>query len=97
EVREFGPEGGGALRYRIETGKTSRRRAVDVTLSSDFSPGGGAQPQIVGASVCAERMATLAAALKEHRIGGVSLHPERCQQEQRDGLVIVDSPPARQP
>lgn len=96
ELREIGPEGGGALRYRVETGN-NRRPAVDVTLSSDFSPGGGTQPQIISAAVCATRMATLAAALKEHRIGGVALHPERCQQEERDGLVIVADPPARRP
>jgi hypothetical protein len=102
EIREFGPEGGGALSYRVELRaadrKTNRpREQLDFKVSSDFSPGGTEQPQTVSAAVCAERLAGLGAAVAEHKIPGVTLHPERCKQENREGLVVVAQPPARRP
>jgi len=102
EIRERGPEGGGALSYRIELRaadpQTDRpREELDFKVSSDFSPGGSQHPQTISAAVCAERMAGLGAALAEHRIPGVTLHVDRCKQKDREGLVVVAKPAAQRP
>jgi len=90
EVREDGPEGGGALHYRVE-GKGGAD-AVDFLVSSNFSPGDGSRPQQVSAAVCEQRIAALGAELARRKIPGVTLHPGRCKTESRDGLVVVASP-----
>ena len=102
EIRELGPEGGGALTYRVELrSKGSRapgsRSTLEFKVSSDFSPGGSQHPQTVSAAVCTERMAGLESAVTAHEIAGVALHPERCQQNEREGLVVVAKQPARSP
>ena len=102
EIRELGPEGGGALSYRIELRaaepKADRpREEIDFKVSSDFSPGGSEHPQTISAAVCAERMTGLGAAVAEHKLAGVTLHPERCKQKDREGLVVVAKQPARRP
>ena len=89
EVREDGPEGGGALHYRVE-GKGGA--AVDFLVSSNFSPGDGSRPQQVSAATCEQRIAALGAELARRKIPGVTLHPARCKTEGRDGLVVVASP-----
>jgi hypothetical protein len=87
EVRELGPEGGGALSYRVE-GKGGAD-AVDFLLSSNFSPGGSSRPQRVSAGVCEQRVAALGAELARRKITGVTLRPARCRTESRDGMVVV--------
>ena len=87
EVREDGPEGGGALRYRVE-GKGGAS-AVDFLVSSNFSPGNGSRPQRVSAAACEQRIAALGAELARRKIPGVTLRPARCKTEGRDGLVII--------
>ena len=91
EVREHGPEGGGALTYRIE-GK-GRTGAVDFLVSSDFSPGDGSQPQRVSVKECEQRIAALGAELARRKIPGVAVHPEQCRAKDRDGLVVVATSP----
>ena len=90
EVREDGPEGGGALHYRVE-GKGGAG-AADFLVSSNFSPGDGSRPQQVSAAACEQRIAALGAELARRKIPGVTLHPSRCKAESRDGLVVVASP-----
>jgi hypothetical protein len=88
EIVAYGPEGGGSLRYRLE----GRRKAdrIDYLVSSDFSPGGDSQPQVVSAEACAREVDALAAALAKHGFRGLATHPERCKLQPRDGLVSVD-------
>jgi hypothetical protein len=87
EVRELGPEGGGALSYCVE-GKASAD-VVTFLVSSNFSPGGSSRPQRVSAAVCEQRIAALGAELSRRKITGVTLRPARCKTEGRDGLVVV--------
>jgi hypothetical protein len=91
EVREHGPEGGGALTYRIE-GK-GRSAAVEFLVSSDFSPGDGSRPQRVSAQACEQRIAALSAELARRKIAGVTLHPEHCRARDRNGLVTATASP----
>jgi hypothetical protein len=90
EVRERGPEGGGALSYRLE-GKRSGDAAVFL-VSSNFSPGDGSRPQRVSARDCEQRIAALGSELARRKIPGVTVRPERCRQASRDGLVAVRGP-----
>lgn len=87
EIAADGPEGGGSLTYRLE----GRRKAdrVDYLVSSDFSPGGASQPQLVTAEACARQVDALAAALAKQGFRGVATHPERCTLPSRQGLVTV--------
>ena len=87
EVREDGPEGGGALTYRVQ-GKTPGD-VVDFVVSSDFSPGDGSTPQTVSAETCRQRLAALDAELTKRKIPGVALHPEGCTSARRAGLAVV--------
>jgi hypothetical protein len=91
EVREHGPEGGGALTYRVE-GKR-RSAAVEFLASSDFSPGNGSRPQRVSATECEQRVTALGAELARRNIAGVTVHPENCRAKHRDGLVVVAKSP----
>ena len=91
EVREHGPEGGGALTYRIE--RPGRAGVVEFLVSSDFSPGGSSRPQLVSAQECEQRLAALNAELARRKIPGVALHPEQCRAEDRDGVVVVATSP----
>ena len=75
EVRADGPEGGGALTYRVQ-GKGARDR-VDFVVSSDFSPGGASQPQTVSPDTCRQRLTALGAELARRKIAGVTIHPRR--------------------
>jgi hypothetical protein len=86
EVREMGPEGGGALTYRVEGNKTA---GVDFLVSSDFSPGGPTRPQTVPAETCRQRLAALEAELAKHRFAGVTVRPDGCRAKSRTGLVTV--------
>ncbi len=87
EIRARGPEGGGALTYRVED--KAHREAVDFLVSSDFSPGNGSRPQTVPAKDCEKRLSALGAEIAKRKIPGVTLRPERCQTRSRDGLVVV--------
>jgi len=89
EIREWGPEGGGALSFRIELSTKRSRAPLTFMVSSDFSPGNGSQPQTISPATCAERLAALGAAVTKHRIPGVTVHPERCKNEEREGVVVV--------
>jgi hypothetical protein len=91
EVRGWGPEGGGSLTYRIE-GKKSRK-GLEFVVSSDFSPGGSSQPQLISVSTCEERLDALSGELTKRAIRGVAVSPERCRNPDRDGLVTVATPP----
>ena len=91
EVREHGPEGGGALSYRVEA--KGRNAAVEFLVSSDFSPGDGSQPQRVSAAACEQRLAALGAELARRKIPGVTVHPQQCRARDRDGLVVVAASP----
>ncbi len=91
EVREHGPEGGGALSYRVE-GK-GRAAATQFLVSSNFSPGDGSRPQRVSAQQCEERIAALGAELARRKIVGVSVHPEHCRTPGRSGLVTATEKP----
>lgn len=91
EVREHGPEGGGALTYRVE-GK-QRSAAVEFLVSSDFSPGNGSRPQRVSATECEQRLTALGAELTRRKIASVTVHPENCRAKRRDGLVVVAKSP----
>ena len=75
-MRAIGPEGGGALTYRVQ-GKAARDR-VDFVVSSDFSPGGDSQPQTVSPNTCRQRLTALGAELARRKIAGVTVHPEGC-------------------
>jgi hypothetical protein len=88
EIRAQGPEGGGALTYRVQ-GKAARDR-VDFVLSSDFGHGGSEKPQIVSTETCRERVAALGAELTKRKIAGVALHPEACQSADREGAVVKE-------
>jgi len=87
EVREMGPEGGGALTYRVQ-GK-SAGDGVDFLVSSDFSPGGPTRPQTVPAETCRQRLAALEAELAKHKFAGVTVRPDGCRAKSRGGLVTV--------
>ena len=87
EVREDGPEGGGALTYRVQGKKPGD--AVDFVVSSDFSPGDGSTLQTVSAATCRQRLAALDAELAKRKIPGVTLHPEGCASARRAGLVVA--------
>ena len=87
EVRADGPEGGGALTYRVQ-GKAARDR-VDFVVSSDFSPGGDSQPQTVSPDTCRQRLTALGAQLARRKIAGVTIHPEGCSAKDRTGLVTA--------
>ena len=87
EVRAIGPEGGGALTYRVQ-GKAARDR-VDFVVSSDFSPGGDSQPQTVSPDTCRQRLTALGAELARRKIAGVTIHPEGCGAKDRTGLVTA--------
>jgi len=87
EVREAGPEGGGALTYRVE-GKAPGD-AVDFVVSSDFSPGDGSRPQRVSPATCRQRLAALGAELAKRKIAGATVHPDRCDARSRSGLVTT--------
>ena len=91
EVRQDGPEGGGALTYRVE-GK-GRVSPIEFQISSDFSPGDGSQPQRVSVKECEQRIAALGAELTRRKIPGVAVHPEQCRAKDRDGLVVVATSP----
>jgi hypothetical protein len=86
EVRAQGPEGGGALTYRVQ-GKAARDR-VDFVLSSNFGIGNSHRPQIVSTETCRQRVAALGAELAKRKIAGVALHPEACQSADREGAVV---------
>jgi hypothetical protein len=92
EVRGQGPEGGGSLSYRVEGARPRDR--VDFVVSSDLSPGDGSRPQSVSAEICRQRLAMLATELAKRKIGGVTLHPEACRTNRRDGLVVIAKPAA---
>lgn len=85
EERQHGPEGGGALTYRLTgpAGTTSFR------VSSDFSPGGSSRPQRIAAAECDRRLAELARRLRDTGFSGVAVHPERCHSKPRTSLVTV--------
>lgn len=87
ELRGEGPEGGGALSYRVEG--RAPRDAVRFLVSSDFSPGDGRRPQIVSPEDCRQRFAALIAELAKRKIAGVTVRPEGCRAVHRDGLVVV--------
>lgn len=91
EVREHGPEGGGALSYRVE-GKR-RSAAIEFLVSSDFSPGDGSRPQRVSANECEQRVTALGAELTRRKIASVTVHPENCRAKDRGGLVVVAKNP----
>jgi hypothetical protein len=86
EVREYGPERGGALTYRFVAKPAA---VVDFLVSSNFSPGGPSRPQRVSAAECTERVTALGEALAKHQFPGVTVHPDRCQTPSRDGLVVI--------
>jgi hypothetical protein len=90
EIRADGPEGGGSLTYRVQ-GKAPRT-AIDFLVSSDFSPGGDSQPQIVSAEVCRQRVTALGAEIAKRKIPGVTVHPEACASADRNGVVTVATP-----
>jgi len=87
EVREDGPEGGGALTYRVQGKKPGD--VVDFVVSSDFSPGDGSTPQTVSPETCRQRLAALGTELAKRKIPGVTLHPEGCASARRAGLVVA--------
>lgn len=89
-IRGIGPEGGGSLTYRVQGKK--RRDTIDFLLSSDFSPGGDAQPQIVSAEECRQRVSALGTEIAKRKIPDVSVHPEACASKNRDGIVTVTTP-----
>jgi hypothetical protein len=91
ELRGWGPEGGGSLTYRIE-GKRARK-VIEFLVSSDFSPGGSARPQLVPVATCEERLDALSVELTKRGIRGVAVSPARCRNPDRDGLVTVATPP----
>jgi len=86
EIRGHGPEGGGALTYRVQ-GKTARG-AVDFVVSSDYGPGDGSRPETVSPEVCRQRVESLAAEIAMRKILGVTVHPEACASKSRDGVVV---------
>lgn len=77
-----GPEGGGAVTFRVTGGDEHK-----FLISSDFSPGDGSTPQTVAEKVCRERLGPLAALLKTRGFQGVALHPEVCGKKARSGAV----------
>jgi hypothetical protein len=87
EVRADGPEGGGALTYRVQ-GKATRDR-IDFVVSSDFSPGDGSQPQTVSPDMCRQRLDALRAELGRRRLAHVTVHPDGCGAKDRNGLVTA--------
>jgi len=96
EVRGRGPEGGGSLAYRVE-GKV-RRKSVEFLVSSNFSPGGSSQPQLVPVSLCEQRLDALSTELATRGFRGIAVSPERCRTPDRDGLVTIATlPPALTP
>ncbi len=87
EVRGHGPEGGGALTYRVQ-GRTARD-AIDFVVSSDYSPGNGSRPQTVSPQSCRQRVEALAAEIAKRKIPGLTFHPEACATANRDGVVVA--------
>jgi len=85
EIREDGPEGGGALTYRVQ-GKTPGD-TVDFVVSSNFSPGNGSRPQTVSPEMCRQRLDALVAELVRRKIPGVRVHQGACWAPDRAGLV----------
>jgi hypothetical protein len=90
EIRAIGPEGGGSLTYRVQGKK--RKDTIDFPVSSDFSPGGPEQPQIVSAAECRQRVTALGEEIAKRKIPGVSVHPDACASENRDGVVTATAP-----
>jgi hypothetical protein len=66
-----------------------RRETTVFLVSSDFSPGGGAQPQIVSVEDCRQRVAALETEIAKRKIPGVTVHPDACAAKDRDGVVTV--------
>lgn len=87
EKGEFGPEGGGALSYVLVSAKAAHR--LEVTVSSDFSPGDGSRPQRVDVKTCQSALRRLGKVLAEAGVAGVVTHPERCSKR---GRLVEVSP-----
>jgi hypothetical protein len=90
EIRAHGPEGGGSLAYRVQ-GK-AKKDTLDFLVSSDFSPGGTEQPQTVSADECRQRVTALGTEIAKRKIPGVTVHPDACASENRNGVVTVAQP-----
>jgi hypothetical protein len=82
-----GPEGGGALAYLIVS--TRPVGVVRAVVSSDFSPGGGSTPQVIGVQACKEALARLAAGIKRAKFAGISVRPGGCEKKRRHGMIKV--------
>jgi hypothetical protein len=87
QVDASGPEGGGALSYRI-----IGDAPLEVFVSNDMSPGDGSRPQHISAKECRQNLAQLDAEAKKRHIAGVVVHPEVCERKDRSGGVIAQAP-----
>ena len=83
--REQGPEGGGSTAYLVVG--TGPVRVLRSTVSSNFSPGDGSEPERVPVQDCRRGLKQLASALGKLGFRGVKARPARCALAPRSGLI----------
>lgn len=84
-VSTIGPEGGGSIEFLLVTPAQQNRFMV----SSNFSTGGAARPQIIGEAKCRLTVARLQGALRQAGIVDFASHPDRCHSHAREQAIYV--------
>lgn len=90
-VIQDGPEGGSRHGLRLIGGEDGKRE--DVTISSDFSPGGPSRPQRVSVEACRKAATEWNTLLNQRRFSRVELDANACSKKGRPVVGTGDPTP----